>query len=209
MSPRGASVAAVVLAAGTSSRMRGTNKLLAELDGKPVVAHAVDAALASRAANVVVVTGHQAARVRDALAGRDVAFAHNRYFARGLSSSLRCGLRALDPVISGALICLGDMPWVSRADLDALIAAFARGDAPICVPTRAGRRGNPVLWPARHFAALRALQGDVGARGLLRRHAREVVRVAMRGAGITRDVDTPDDLVKAANRPRASPRRRA
>jgi molybdenum cofactor cytidylyltransferase len=176
--------------------MGGANKLLVPLAGDPVVAHAADAALASRAATVVVVTGHQAARVRAALAGRDVQFAHNRYYARGLASSLRRGLRALDPAIEGALVCLGDMPWVSAADLDALIAAFARADHPICVPVRGRRRGNPVLWPARHFAALRALQGDFGGRGLLRRYAREIVRVSMPDAGVTRDIDTPADIAE-------------
>jgi molybdenum cofactor cytidylyltransferase len=190
-------VAALVLAAGTSSRMRGANKLLAPIAGEPVIARTVDAALASRAATVVVVTGHQPVRLRAALAGRDVQFAHNRYYARGLSSSLRRGLKTLDPAVHGALICLGDMPWVSAADLDALIAAFARADRPICVPVRGRRRGNPVLWPARHFAALRALQGDLGGRGLLRRYAREVVRVPMTGAGVTRDVDTLEDLRRA------------
>jgi molybdenum cofactor cytidylyltransferase len=197
----------VVLAAGASRRMGRANKLLADLDGEPLISHAVDAALASRAANVIVVTGYQAARVRAALAGRDVGFAHNRYFARGLSSSLRRGLRALDPAIDGALICLGDMPRISAADLDTLIAAFARADRPICVPVRGRRRGNPVLWPARHFPVLRALQGDVGARPLLRRYAREVVRVAMPDAGVTYDVDTPADLSRVVTG-RSSPRRR-
>lgn len=200
-------VEAVVLAAGRSTRMHGANKLIAELDGAAVVARAVDAALASRAARVVVVTGHQAARVRAALAGRDVRFAHNRRYASGLASSLRTGLRALGPDCDGALICLGDMPWVRAADLDALIAAFARAARPICVPVRNRRRGNPVLWPARHFAALRALSGDVGARGLLRRYAREVARVPVRSAGVMRDVDTAADL-DAAN-PATSPERRA
>jgi molybdenum cofactor cytidylyltransferase len=185
--------------------MGPTNKLLADLDGERVVARTVDAALASRAANVVVVTGHQAARVRAALVGRDVEFAHNRYYARGLSSSLRRGLKALDAATSGALICLGDMPWVSTADLDALIAAFVRVDRPICVPVRGRRRGNPVLWPARHFAELRALQGDRGGRNLLRRYAREVVRVPMPGAGVVRDIDVPSDLLTS----RSSPRQRA
>jgi molybdenum cofactor cytidylyltransferase len=184
------------------------NKLLVDLDGEPLIARTVDAALASRAANVVVVTGYQAARVRAALAGRDIAFAHNRYYARGLSSSLRRGLAALDAAIEGALICLGDMPWVSASDLDALIAAFARADRPICVPVRGRRRGNPVLWPARHFAALRALQGDVGARGLLRRHAREALRVSRPDAGVTSDVDLPADLVAFVSR-RSSRRRRS
>jgi molybdenum cofactor cytidylyltransferase len=214
---RAPTVAAVVLAAGSSRRMGGPNKLLAEIDGGSVVARTVDAALASRAALVVVVTGHEAARVRAALAGRDVRFAHNRRHASGLASSLRRGLRVLDAV-DGALICLADMPWVDPADLDALIAAFARATPPICVPMRGRRRGNPVLWPARHFAALGALSGDVGGRALLRRHAREVVRVPARGAGVVRDVDTPADLrpagrtLPAGTRPRsrrASPRRRA
>jgi molybdenum cofactor cytidylyltransferase len=206
VSPR---VAAVVLAAGTSSRMGAANKLTLEIGGEPVIARAVDAALASRAATVVVVTGYQAARVRAALAGRDVAFAHNRYYAQGLSSSLRRGVKALDPEIEGALICLGDMPWISPRDLDALIAAFAHTARPICVPVRGRRRGNPILWPARHFAALRALQGDLGARGLVRRHAREVVRVSVPGAGILRDVDTSADFVRPPSRPGSSPRRRA
>jgi molybdenum cofactor cytidylyltransferase len=203
---RGPRVAALVLAAGRSTRMGGANKLLAPLAGDAVIAHSVDAALASRAATVVVVTGHQAARVRAALAGRDVQLAHNRYYARGLSSSLRRGVEALDRAIDGALVCLGDMPWVSAADLDALIAAFARADRPICVPVRGRRRGNPVLWPARHFAALRALQGDAGARGLLRRYAREIVRVSMPDAGVMRDVDTPVDLARLS-RPASRARR--
>ena len=197
-------VAAVVLAAGASRRMGGANKLLAPFEGEPLVARAVDAALASRAAIVVVVTGFQPARVRRALAGRDVEFAHNRYHARGLGSSLRRGLRALDDGIEGALIQLADMPWVRADHLDALIAAFARARRrPICVPVRGRRRGNPVLWPVRHFAALCALQGDVGGRGLLRRYAGEVVRVAMSDAAVMRDVDTLADL-KAASVPRAS-----
>jgi molybdenum cofactor cytidylyltransferase len=101
------------------------------------------------------------------------------------------------------------MPWVEAAHLDALIAAFARAARPICVPVYGRRRGNPVLWPARHFPALRALQGDVGARVLLRRCASEVVRVAMRDAGVTRDVDVPSDLSRRVMRRRVSPRRRA
>jgi molybdenum cofactor cytidylyltransferase len=187
--------------------MGGANKLLARIDGETLVARAVDAALASRAATVVVVTGYQAARVRSAVAGRDVAFADNRYYARGIASSLRRGLSALDPRIDGALIQLGDMPWVTTADLDALIAAFTRAKSrPICVPVRGRRRGNPVLWPARHFAVLRALQGDLGARGLLRRYAKEVVRVPMPDAGVVRDVDMPGDLLRRISRGSRRPR---
>jgi molybdenum cofactor cytidylyltransferase len=185
-----------------SSRMGGANKLLAAVDGEAVVARVVDAALASCAAPVVVVTGHDADGVCAALAGRQITRAHNPDYARGLSSSLHAGLGALGREVDGALICLGDMPWVGAADLDALIAAFAhRAERPICVPVFDRKRGNPVLWPARYFAALRALDGDVGGRDLLRRCAGEVLEVPTSDPGVTRDVDTPADLSASPRRP--------
>lgn len=187
-------VAALVLAAGLSRRM-GANKLLAELGGEPLVARAVDAALGSRARPVVVVLGHEAERVRAALAGRAVVFARNEAPAAGLSASLRAGLAALPAGAAGTLVCLADMPWVRASHLDALLAAFERDPRrPICVPTFEGRRGHPVLWPARHFPALDALRGDRGARELLDVFAAELCYVPVADAGVTRDVDTPDAL---------------
>ena len=191
-------VSAVVLAAGLSRRMRGANKLLLPLRGAPLVAHAVGAALASRAAEVVVVTGHDAEGVRGALTGCAVRFAHNPAPEAGLAGSLATGVGALAPGTEGAVICLADMPWVRAAHLDALLSAFeADGLAPICVPVFGGRRGNPVLWPARHFAALAALRGDTGARELLEAHAGEVRRVAVADDGVLRDVDTAEALDEA------------
>jgi molybdenum cofactor cytidylyltransferase len=191
-------VGAVLLAAGLSRRMGEANKLLAELDGAPVVARAADAVLASRAHPVWVVTGHEAGRVRAALAGRVLAFVHNPDYAQGLSSSLRAGIAALGGEVDGALVCLADMPWVRPAHFEALIAAFESSDArPICVPRFGGRRGNPVLWPARHFAAIAALRGDAGARTLLAARAAEVCEVPVADPGVTSDVDTPTQLAAA------------
>jgi molybdenum cofactor cytidylyltransferase len=175
--------------------MGGANKLLVALDGAPVVAHAVDAVLATRARPLLVVTGHEAERVRAALAGRALVFVHNPDYAAGLSSSLRAGLAAFGAAVDGALVCLADMPWVRPVHIEALIAAFeARGERPICVPSFEGRRGNPVLWPARHFAAIAALSGDAGARSLLEVHAEEVCHVPVADPGVTLDVDTPAAL---------------
>lgn len=188
-------VAAVVLAAGRSTRMGDANKLLAPIDGTPMIARVVDAALASRAEPVVLVTGHDAERVCAAIEGRDVQRAHTAGAFRGMSASLGAGLAALDDSIDAAIVCLGDMPWIEARHLDALIGAFAaRSGCRICVPVHEGRRGNPVLWPKRHFAALRALAGDVGGRALLARHRGEVVPVPIAEDGVLRDVDTPDDL---------------
>ena len=97
------SIAAVVLAAGRSTRMGAENKLLADIGGKPMVRRVVEAALASRARPVLVVTGHQADGVRAALAGLEVAFVDNPDYAVGLSSSLKAGIaRAAGRVPRGA-----------------------------------------------------------------------------------------------------------
>jgi molybdenum cofactor cytidylyltransferase len=187
-------VAAVVLAAGMARRM-GINKLLEDVGGRPMIARVVDAFLASKAAPVVVVLGHEAARVRDALAGRQVVFVENPSYEEGLGASLRAGIAAVarmhDPSVDGALVALGDMPFVRPALVDQLIGAFEpRGAFSVCVPVHERKRGHPVLWSSRHFAEMAKLEGDVGARALLERHADEVLPVPVDDPGIHLDVDT-------------------
>jgi molybdenum cofactor cytidylyltransferase len=188
-------VAAIVLGAGRSSRMGETNKLLAPVDGAPMIARVVDAILATRARPVVVVTGHDDAAVRAALAGREVTFVHNPRHAEGMSTSLRAGLGQLGEDLDGALVCLGDMPRVRPAHLEALLGAFDPGDGrAICVPTWERRRGNPVLFASRYFPEMRQVQGDVGARTLIEKHEGAVCYVPMEDRGVTLDVDTPEAL---------------
>lgn len=188
-------VAAVVLAAGRSSRMGAANKLTAELHGTPLVSRAVDAALASRAAPVVVVTGHAAEDVRRALADRPIVFIHNPDHARGLSTSLRAGLASLGTGFEGAMICLGDMPLLHAGHLDAVIEAFeASGKKQVIVPVHAGRSGNPVLWPADCFDELARLTGDVGGRSLLDALGDRVRTVPISDDGVLVDVDTEAEL---------------
>jgi molybdenum cofactor cytidylyltransferase len=187
-------IAALVLAAGQSRRM-GRNKLLLPIDGTPMVARTVDALIASAATDIVVVTGHQQDDLRRVLAGRAAAFVHNPDFASGLASSVKTGIAAVPEDADGVLVCLGDMPLVGPTHLDRLIAAFNPVEGRlICVPTYDGKRGNPVLWARRYFAEMAGLSGDVGARGLLERHADAVCEVAMTDAGVLLDVDTPDAL---------------
>ncbi|MEZ5788271.1 MAG: molybdopterin-binding/glycosyltransferase family 2 protein [Xanthobacteraceae bacterium] len=197
----GRRIAALVLAAGRSSRMGGPNKLLAEVGGRPLVRIAVEEALASAARPVIVVTGHQRERVEAALAGLAVTFAHNPDFAEGLSASLKTGIAAVPPSADAAIICLGDMPQVDAPLIDRLLAAFdpERGIL-IVVPTIAGRRGNPVVLSRRFFAELTAITGDVGARGLVAAHPEAVAEVAVTDDAAFTDVDTPEalDAVRAA-----------
>jgi molybdenum cofactor cytidylyltransferase len=188
---------AIVMAAGRSTRMGARNKLLENLDGRPLIRRVVETALASRARPVVVVTGHEAARVEAALAGLDVELVHNAGFAQGLSSSLKAGLDALPETIDGAIIMLGDMPAVEPEHLDRMIAGFAPKEGrSIVVPVFEGRRGNPVLWSAEFFPAMRRLDGDAGARRVIADNADQVVELDLQTEAVLIDVDTPEALAK-------------
>ncbi|MGD9536061.1 MAG: NTP transferase domain-containing protein [Alphaproteobacteria bacterium] len=186
-------IGAIVLAAGQSRRMGGANKLLVPFDGRPLVSRVVDALLRSRARPVIVVTGHQAAAVRAALADREVSFVHNADYAEGMSTSVRVGLEALPREIEGALICLGDMPNTDPEIIDSLIGGFnpLEGRA-IGVPTFKGKRGNPVLWAARYFPEIMRLSGDVGARHLIGSHAEAVYEIESPDRSVVLDLDTPE-----------------
>ncbi len=197
--PRAPRIAALVLAAGRSRRMGARNKLLATVDGKPMVARAAGQAAASKATPVIVVTGHEPEEVASALSGLAVQCVHNKDYAAGLSTSLHRGLARVPAEADGVLICLGDMPRVSAAVIDRLIAAFnpIEGRA-ICVPTWQGKRGNPLLFARRFFAEMQDIAGDTGARHLIGEYPESVCEVAMdevdEGGGVLLDVDTPDAL---------------
>lgn len=193
-------VGAIVLAAGRSTRMGERNKLLCKIDGVPLVSMVVAAARASQCSQVMVVTGFEAARVEEALAGSPVSFTHNPAFAEGMSSSLRCGLKALPRDLDGVLVMLGDMPKITALEIDTLLEVFSPDALAIIVPERDGRRGNPVLWPRRYFAEMGELSGDVGARELLARHAEEVKTVSISSDAIFADVDTPEALLAMEGR---------
>lgn len=188
-------VTALVLAAGQSRRMGERNKLLIALDGKPMLAHVLDAVAQSQVAGCIVVTGHQASDVRALLAGRNVSEAHNPDYAHGLSTSLAQGLHRLPADTDAVLVCLGDMPRVCSRDIDRLIAAFDPGEGrAICVPTVNGKRGNPVLWHRRYLDEMASVRGDVGARHLIGQHEDMVCEVPMESNAVLIDVDTPAAL---------------
>ncbi len=191
-------VAAVVLAAGRSTRMGDRNKLLAEVDGAPMVRRVVEAILASRARPVIVVTGHERERVEVALAHLPVTFVANPDYAAGMAGSLRAGIAAVPGDCDGALVCLADMPRLTAPILDALIEAFhpEEGRA-IVVPVHRGRRGHPVLFARAFFPEIMALEGDVGARSVLAAHPEAVVEVAVEDPAVLLDIDTPEALAAA------------
>ncbi|MCR9096536.1 MAG: nucleotidyltransferase family protein [bacterium] len=196
---------AIVLAAGASRRMgEGRNKLLEAVDGRALVAHAVDAFVAAGLQRIVVVIGHEADRVRASLAGRPgVEFVVNVDWADGMGCSLAAGARHLieteSTPVAGVFVTVGDLPGLPPAAIEAARAAHAAAPAAeaICLPSHAGRDGHPVLFGRDHLEGLAELAGDRGARAIVQANEANVRRVAVESDGIFCDVDTPDDLARA------------
>ncbi|MGE0418797.1 MAG: NTP transferase domain-containing protein [Acetobacteraceae bacterium] len=195
--PRSApTIAAIVMAAGRSRRMAPHNKLLVtDKSGKPMIARVVDNVLSSKARPILVVTGHQAEQVEQALGGRPIRYVHAANYADGLSASLKEGIAAVPPECSAAVVCLGDMPLVTGRMIDRLMSMYDPDEGRLIVmPTFRGKQGNPMLWDRRFFQEILEITGDSGARFLVGKHADVVVEVEMADDAVLRDFDTTESL---------------
>ena len=183
-------VVGLILAAGRSTRMGEANKLLTPFRSKPLLHHVLDAANASRLARTIVVTGHDREKI-EALVGDRAVLAHNADYANGMAGSLRNGIYRMQgkyPV----LVMLGDMPLIDGVLINRMLDAFEKHDqSAIVVATHDGRWGNPVLFGTDYFAALKMLDGDEGARSIIRAHRSKVVEVDT-GSAAAIDLDTPE-----------------
>ncbi len=186
-------VAAIVLAAGEGRRF-GAAKQLARWQGKPLLAHVVDTALASLATPVIVVLGAFANECRAALAGKPVHLIENSNWADGQSTSMQAGLATLPKDTSAAIFLLADQPLISTEIVDAVVQHYWQTLAPVVWPEFEGRRGNPVLFDRRLFIEMQQIRGDVGARPVLLAHLSEAAALPVATPTILRDVDTPGDL---------------
>ena len=196
--------AAIILAAGTSSRMgAGRHKLLLPLHDRPVLAHVLDAVLASQVRPIVLVLGHQSDQIRIQLAAQtthhDLHIVENTDYLVGMSTSMRLGIqmlqgydytKRLDESIDSALILLGDQPLITAQHIDTLIATYRTTGKRIIAPTYEGKRGNPILFDASLFPELLEVTGDEGGRSVLERHRDEMATVEMGDPLANIDVDT-------------------
>ncbi|NOX41083.1 MAG: nucleotidyltransferase family protein [Alphaproteobacteria bacterium] len=191
-------IAIVLLAAGASSRMRGQDKLLRQINDQALILRATSAALASHAAQVVVVLGKNAHLRRAEIAPLGVKIVENKAWSDGMGRSIAHGVRALDSLALGVVIALADMPDIRAQDYDRLIAAF-KNHGPekiIRAMTQDSQPGHPVLFGRRYFGSLAQLSTDTGAREVLRQNAGKVINVALDGGRARTDLDTPDDWDK-------------
>lgn len=193
-------LAAIVLAAGFSRRMGGENKLLKPLGGQPLLRHAVATVDGFALGQLVVVLGEAAEDIAPLLPS-SATVVRNARAAEGMGASLAAGAAALDPGLAGVFVLLGDMPFVERGDYEKLATAFREeGCDAICVPLHQGRRGHPVLFPARCFPGLASLKGDEGARHLLAARGERLRAVEGCSIGVLTDFDNPQSF-EAFNAP--------
>jgi molybdenum cofactor cytidylyltransferase len=185
-------VGGVLLAAGRGTRFQGGNKLLAEVDGDPVVRRAAETLTGTPLEGVVAVLGHEAEAVKAALEGLDLAARYNEDYAEGQSTSVAAGVAAArERGWDAAVFALGDMPFVDADTVETLLGAYAQGTGTVLAPAYEGTRGNPVLFDRRHFDALVEVTGDRGGRDILEEAG---TLVPVENPGIWRDIDRREDL---------------
>ena len=188
-------IAAIILAAGSSRRMGEQNKLLSQVKGVPMVVSVANAALASNVESITLVTGHESEALETLLAGRNLKFVHNPDYNSGIASSVKIGIASLSDEVDGAIVLLGDMPFVTKSQINELIAEFDPVlERDIVMPVKDGRRGNPVLWSRRYFPAMQKLTGDTGAKTILKEYAANVWEVPISDESIFADIDTQEEL---------------
>jgi molybdenum cofactor cytidylyltransferase len=192
-------VSAVLLGAGESKRM-GVNKLFLPWRKTTVLQNCLDTLLRSKVKEVVVVLSLRTKGMGNRFKGRKVKVVMNPNYRRGMSTSIRRGIQAIDPSHHGILIALGDQPFLKKRTINALISAFDQGKGGIVVPSFRGRRGHPVIFHKRYKKELLNLKGDVGGRSIIERHPEDVRVVHLKSEGVVMDVDTWQDYKRGSER---------
>lgn len=192
---------AVVLAAGSSARMGGPNKLLLDILGEPLVRRTVRTVLASGVQETVVVTGHQGRDVMRAVADLPVTVQPNLRHEEGQMRSVAAGVAALARATDAILVCPGDQPLLTPEDLRVLMATYvAHADHSIVIPRRAGERGNPIVFAAAYAPEVAAGRRLIGCRKLAQQYPQETWYFEADHDRYTTDLDTPDDLRRVLER---------
>jgi molybdenum cofactor cytidylyltransferase len=185
-----ARIAAIVLAAGRSTRMGVENKLLLTFNDKTMVNYVVEQLAESNVSNIFVVTGNESQAVMKSITGA-VTYVHNEDYHEGLSTSVRAGIEALPDDVDGVMICLGDMPYITSQNYNDLISTFE--DGKIIAPTTTGKIGNPLIFSRKFFSDFDTLEGDRGARKLLKDYPDDIIEIDLSTDAIFQDIDTPEE----------------
>ncbi|MCP4020448.1 MAG: molybdenum cofactor cytidylyltransferase [Desulfobacteraceae bacterium] len=192
MTSQSQNIIGIILAAGSASRMGRTKQTL-PFQGKPILSHVIENALAANLSRVIVIIGHDAKQIKKEIDFSKVLLVENKAFAKGQSESIKAGLNAISSPCDGAMFLLGDQPLVDKSIINILILKFYESNAPIIIPFYKEKRGNPVIFSDSLFPELHTLSRDTGARVLFKEYQTDIHKVIVNHPGILIDVDTPQD----------------
>jgi molybdenum cofactor cytidylyltransferase len=185
-------LSAILLAAGRSKRM-GKLKQLMPLGESTIIERAIDNLSSSAVDEVIVVLGHKAEEIKEAISAKPAKIALNPNYGEGMSTSIIAGLKLVDPRAEAVMLALGDLPLVDSQTINHLIDEFRKSDKGIALPAYKGKRGHPVILAIRYQPELLELKGDIGAREIIKRHPKDVLEVAVDSGGVISDIDTKED----------------
>lgn len=172
--------------------MGGQNKLLQTIHGMPMIKKVAQSVLNSNLETVYIIIGHEAKLIRQCISDELVHWVENPAWSSGMASSIRYGIKALKNNYDGAMILLGDMPFIESIMINQLLALYQKKK--IVVPVKDGRQGNPVLFSSAFFADLKLLGGDKGAKPIIKKNPDSVIIANVLRDTIFHDLDTPDQI---------------
>jgi molybdenum cofactor cytidylyltransferase len=193
---KGAMVSAIVLAAGESKRL-GRPKLLLPLGNSTILEQTIDNLLSSKVSEVVVVVGYSSEEMTRIIVDRPVKIAVNPIYKRGMSTSIITGLNLVNNKSDAIMIMLADQPFIGSRIINKLIREFIDNNKGIVFPTYQSNQGHPVIFATKYKAELLKLEGDVGAREIIKKHANDILEIAVNSESVYVDIDTVSDYYRA------------
>jgi len=189
-------ISAIVLAAGTSSRMGSKNKLLLPFKGSTFIEHIVSQLLKSTIDRVIVVLGHEKDTIKKVLTQKEVVFTINSNYKSGMTSSIQTGIKATSKNTDGYLICLSDMPFLTTSDYNKILASIS-GNKEIILPFYKNLKGNPVYFSKGFREEILTHPAPEGCKGIVQNNKNFLIKVPFESTHILKDVDTEEDYMDA------------
>jgi molybdenum cofactor cytidylyltransferase len=184
----------IVLAAGSSTRY-GRNKLLEKIDGQTMIERVVKSVASSKADEVIVVLGHEAQRIREALRNFECKFVFNEDFKKGQSSSVEAGVKSVMSYADAVMVLPGDVALITSKAINAIIEEYERSKSPIVVASHQGRSGHPILFDRSLFDELMKINEEtMGLKAVVNRHRDLIKKVETGSDGVLIDIDTREDF---------------
>ena len=183
-------ISAILLAAGQSKRMKGKNKLLLKYKRKTLINRVLKSLIKSKVNKIIIVLGHEGRKIKKiALKSKKIIFVFNSNYAKGISTSIKCGIKKISKKNIGFLITHADMPLVSKTILNTLCSALKIKNKEIFVPIYKKKVGNPLAFKYSMIKSLKKIKGDRGAKKLIRSNKSKVQLVKIKSKSILIDFD--------------------